>query len=729
MKFLLLLLLPCFVSGQDEFDPTYVRYPFQTITPDAGSSPTTTQAIIQPGNNAIRLQFGYVASYYNHFFIYYNDNGTSYKIDAYRMTTLLLKCAAYDVIKIGCDSSFPISFQQYADPLVRPTPTGVSATCQTDSVAPMQWFPAAAHLVLPDKCNSFTIAHNGTQRTVFVKENDGYNWGNITAYIVEANKDLTIFCVNKNIALGTYTGLSLSITAPLYTLVNSHSYNTTFAFRAITGTVRNVTAGSGASLVAALNAFVLGDLVSVPAGNYHCETAPAWTANIAAGHKGAAGLTLVGATGNRGDVVIYVNDVAVSAWTLNNSTDTNGVYFANFTIRGDSSDNPIDLISGHHYWYNMRVAGSYYAGSGGVGELLNIAMNTASQPVSFYAAFVNIDSGYADHFDANAFATGTTWAQIQACSIVCVSCGATFGGNFANSQLFTSHFEMPYTVSGGLWNDANANTFANGAGPTYGYLEFLTVTPGSRAGGVQQCSCFGCILTLTTSGALSAATTTSGSYFNNITLAATSSSSLVRNINAANINHNVFNPSGSGLRGYFYNATTGTPVYVGNLFLGTWGDANYSTSATSGSTAVIRLIGNSFVGNGVAVYLGDLFDSTTIANNAFKSNTTNVDVVGSAIYKSYGHNVMASVTGTYTSGTGDITNAASALDGNYTPTVGGNVDAGQGDNTQVGYIGGKDWRMLDWIQAPSLMPVGASCTEVDGSNNVRSAAVVLPTAK
>ena len=727
MKFLFfVLLIPSVCFSQDIFEPMIKQILLSSIIPDIGNSPTTIQMTIQPNNNAVIFETGYGVVTKPNFKVYFNDNGTQYTIDAYRLTRTMVKVRAGDVIKIGCDTAFPFTVRQYHDNLNRTAQTGFSGICSTDKIAPMNWAPTSSHITLADYNDAFTITHTGTRTPIFIREFDGTNWTLITSYILETNRDLTIWCVNKNIAIGTYTGASFTITGALYTVLNSHTTDARFIMPAYTGTQRTVTAGSYASFLTVCAAAVAGDQIVIPDGIYTMTSNPAFTANARAGHTSGAGLQFVSQSGNRNNCIFASGASAIFIFA--NNADTATDYFENITIRSEGNANPFDFTSGNLKCLGCKWAGVYESGSGGIGELVNVAMDASKDAVNTYFVDCETDSSYADEWDFNA-TTGVRFTNVANCSNIMVNCTGNFAGNFFNSQIITSHFGLSITVSGGTFNDAYEDEigvqYTNGS---FCYSEFLTITPGTRVGENQGAVFFGCNLTLTTSSAMQTYSVGSfavGNYFNYINYAATAAfSTLIRNGNFTNFNHNIFNyTSGSRARAIFYNAQKGTPSSVGNIFSGAWPYVLITNGSTIGATTIITFTGNTIYGSAVGISIEDIYSKLILGDNALAANSTYLTIGRGGYYISKGYNIMGSYSGseTWKPATGEITTSSAEISSTtFIPIANGNADAGQGDNSQYNYIGSRDPFMLRWIGSNSRTPIGAR-----GSLSYNSSDIIL----
>jgi hypothetical protein len=430
-----------------------------TLTPDGGTdaAPTSTNQITVPvGHNAVSLFVGDrpLSEFYSVLHVKVGE-ASARQYNVYRNRPIIIPAAAGTVVSINTQTRagaaftlvntvVPIKACTYAYPTSLTAPTGVTGLANVDESGSPVWAPTIAniHVTLPEENSHFQINAAAGRRHYFMVEFDDYdNPTPVRHLCINSNKTLKVRCRFRRIALATYGGEALSITAPTGATIGGVSTRYRPTYTALAGSTGAVTASTPAEVKAGLNSTAFEVIVfpgtydmsgsGLPWNNTNYDTARQRT------------LRLRSSTGDPEDVVFTDSAVAITItagnrWVIEGVTfDVDGVAGVVFTGRIDGLD--------------VVVTGP------GSGTSPNLSINGATGygAMTNTWAYCTITGTVADGINVsqtNGQTAGETLVQIV---------GTIIDGNGAsgnNSQILTPHNASVLAAYGCYFTDAAATS-------------------------------------------------------------------------------------------------------------------------------------------------------------------------------------------------------------------------------------------------------------------------------
>lgn len=641
----------------------------QTIVTDASATPTTVQVQTRYPQDAVRVWTGSCPDSEPYFYLYCAINGGAVaKIQMYRWSSRIIAAPPGASVSFGTDDGRSIVVAPVTVPLTTETPSGVTGTANCDRAGPPLWTPAASHILLADVNTSFRINSTGTEKDVFVSEFDGWTWSPVRWVRLESNRSVTVRATYTQVALATYDGSTLSITAPTGSTVGGTSTTMNLTFPTSFTTTWNVS--TPATFATAVAGAVSGDRILFAVGATAITnniTDASFTANVVLGNKGAEGITFEGASTN------YETVVPITGyWTLDQSLATGYTYLRNLKFDLLTSTNRHSFAGGKWRWQNCRS-------TGGTGNDHTEIKTTATSTIDADFLRCQMDNVGRDGWNGNGLPGNGSTSSARF-----IDCVGTVSGPGASDQILTTHDGLPFTVYGGTYSDANTAVIANLNTTSTCY--FTTVLPGTRASGWEESNLFACthVVSGLDAGLLFP---TNWVLLSKFTLTnATTSNAIIRSQKALIEHNRFFSTNGSG-RAFFQSVTN--IGFNWNVIYG-FSEA-IRISASSGATGPVTMNSNTILSNSTALNLADLTLSMLIDGNACATNVNSIVCSVTSDPNITGdYNVLdPTVDADYTAGANDISGANAAVDSNFFPVASGNCD-GNGNTSLVDYIGGTD---------------------------------------
>lgn len=694
----------------DPYEPSGVV--FNCLTPqfpevtyidtDASTDPSTVAFTLEGDQNAVRVFIGETPRAESDFFLYVKRNAVVLKVLCHRWSApvILVPSGAGTTLAFGTSDGREIGIVPLTLDSSFPTSSGVSGTANADYATVPIWTPSAAHVVLPDYNQAIEIQGVGWG-VVFVSEFDGSAWTPPRSVITNGTYPIKELCTYREIALATYDGSTVSVSAPPGSTIGGTSATATFGITP-TGTTHNVTANSGADLAAKMAIAISGDRILLPAGTYTLPAsvnAATFAANVLAGNIGGEGVIIQGATGNRADVVIIPHS-ASNAMFFAMAGAADPFLWRDLTFNFSGTNSSYYVQGGVHRLENVRAFGPQATDPNG--SLVTV-QPASTAIVDFQALNCLFEDSIGDLFSGSVQSSGS-FQGASICRLMNVT-GQRSGDSDDTRQCFTTHSGFPNEFYSCTGSDARLNVMANDSNAgSISYVFFSRFTPGTRRDGiVNHYSYFNYQIATAAgdawnpqSGGWSIGNRIdktgqifSGSIFNNSLVPKVWANNLSINDGRAifvraggmSIAYNLVRQAGEGIRkDNFTGPSTAIDLHMNN-------------------TITVCPVGwNSTINN----------FTTGFVNNAFKTNTTSVSLNASANAAMIKlNNVLdATVDPDYTAGAGDITGVDAALDSNFFPTAAGNCD----DNGEVSvndWVGGYDFEQFPTIYKEAVTSRGA----------------------
>jgi hypothetical protein len=689
-------------------------YPIATFASDVGTTPTTTRLTVGSGHDCIVIDTGATSIEEMEFDLYVKLNATTRKIRTGRFCRLILGATAGDTVSfatsdgrsVGCFSSIkPTSFS---------VPSGTSGTANADAAEPRLWTATSPHVTLAALNQSIRVAAPASAwRDIFVREYDGTTWGSVVWYRLHPTYtgDVVIACFNKQIAIATQDGSTVSVTAPSGATIGGTS--TAYScITAATGTSRVVTANSESDLRAKMALATAGDEIVLPDGTYTLTVAISQSTFTANG--GPHGITIRSQSGIAANCTIKLAATA-NSWRFNPAGTPAGAH----QVKGITFDCASANCAGVQYTSNylLRFEDVRFVDSR-VGTTNNFAyVGVGSNATN--SIFNRIYCYGASQDGLNFTGDGTV-----AVGPTLVNCVSEYAGASDSAQCLTTHSGLKLNVLGGHYLDAQLNVIANGGSPNPTiFVEFVRISKGTRLCNYRHVGVFGMICEswggtegcggLNTDGFIShmvvddSTTTAAGNAF-----------SLIMQPVAYSF---VRTPSATRKGFSWSTVASGTQRIEFNAFPNMGSNDNVAFSSfAAGSTAAIQLRNNTFANCIVAIRGGEDEASLLVRNTACSGNSFSIVVSSNASRITSDYNRFdptATLTGG-SFGANTTTNVDAALDSKLIPTSAGNCD-NTGDPSLYDWIGGRDF--TGW---PLVYSLGES--SVGARSRLRLAGTLLP---
>jgi hypothetical protein len=412
-----------------------------------------------------------------------------------------------------------------------------------------------------------------------------------------------------------------------------------------------------------------------------------FASNIAAGFKGAEGVTIFSLSGNRDSCILYPNITAGGTVGTNNNNwymDQTGAQFPfcirDLTIIFTNANADMGFINGYEKLGNVRLTGTNFPNTN-YQQL--IAFSDSVGPNNDGSVNADMIQCQCDNSSHDCYATSGNYTNIN-CNVRLINCiGFTSGPNAADQDI-TAHFGLNFNVYGGNYYDSLAIVAPDFPTNTINcfYVKFNT---GNReVNGPTGCNLFAC----TVNGSQASSGIPTGGYaefcrffYTNIT------SDLFRNVSGY-VSHNIATATLTTGSHFIFNSAT--PVVAdGNIVLNfAEGIRLQNSSGLVGTNQYI--FGNDFLtgGSTAAISGGDNNIPLVLTNNV-SSNTTYAVLIGTTQLVGNNYNVWdGKITSpTYVEGAGDVTNVNGALTapGLWFPVASGNADGtGSATTTNIG---------------------------------------------
>ena len=664
-------------SGSVNFDPITA---LSTIVTDSSTSPTTSHISLQGDTNAVRVFLGNPKIDEDSFYLYVRINGGSaIKIKMYRYTGRIINAPTGASLSFGTSDGRSIDIASMTVPEALESISGTTGTANCDTAGPPLWEPSAAHITLADYNSAFILESDGTERIIFISEYDGTNWTEPRFIRLPTSTDIKVRCTYKEIALASYEGDTVDITAPSGATIGGTSAVMTFGDTA-TGSTLNVTANSESDLRDKIAAAVAGDEIVIPAGTYTLTvnvTDASFTANVLAGNVGGEGIIIRGATGDRADVVIIPNNDS-SGFYFTGTGSTEYAVWKDLTINGNSGTSiNLTWVNGKIKFENVR-----FTGCAGQNNISLIQQSTDIMDARFL--FCQSDTSGKDCYNIHAQKN----AQTLLSTFQFIACTGHTSGSASQDQILTSHDNANYELYGGSFsNSVNSVIAQDGAATSTAkaFAFFTTVTPGARNGGVSDTANYFCSIT---------GTGGSSQY----PLAPVFSTGLKMTSAYIRVPNGTSYPStpliafwkvGSSTR--CYHSSIGGLSMSWSVLTAATGEAIRHTDYTAGSTANSNFYNNTFYSNPTALGLTSTTLPWTLINNATFNNTTGINVsaasnaLGTSNYNCFDTPVDADLT----QGANDVAGDGAINSTTFFPTASGNSD-GSGTTSIYDWVGGID---------------------------------------
>ncbi len=681
---------------------------------EATDDPVISRLILEEGQNAVRVWIGETPRNESDFFLYIARNAVVLKVLVTRWSSpvILVPSGAGTALAFGTSDGREIGVTPLTLTSSFPVSSGVSGTANADLATVPIWAPSAPHVVLPSNNSAIEIQGAGWG-VVFVSEFDGASWTPPRSVIVNGTYPIKELCTYKQIALATYNGSTVSVSAPSGSTIGGTSVAATFGI-VPTGTTHNVTANSGADLVAKMAIAVSGDRILLPAGTYTLPAvvnAATFAANVLAGNIGGEGIVIQGATGNRADVTIIPHSTANSTiFFMAGATDP--FLWRDLTLNYTGTSSSYYVNGGVHRLENVRIFGPQSVDTNGS----LVTVQPASTAIIDFQAFNCLfEDSIGDLYSGSVQAVGT-FQGASICKLMSVT-GRRAGNSDDTRQCFTTHSGFPnemYSIDG---SDARLNVIANDSNVgSISYVFFSRFSPGTRRVGiVNHYSYFNYQIATAANDAWNPQSggwsignridktgqIFSGSIFNNSLVPKVVANNLSLNDGRAifvraggmTVNFNMIRQAGEGIRkDNFTGPSTAIDSHSNNTFL--------NCAVGWGSTI------NNFI--------------TGFISNAFKTSGTSISVNASAdaAMLKGSSTIDPTISASYTAGVGDITGVDAAIDANFFPTLGGNCDD-NGLGSSFDYVGGYDFEQFPVIYKETITSRGARTRpRVDLTNDI-----------
>jgi hypothetical protein len=287
---------------------------FTNIVTDVGSSPTTIHltastrsnyfSLYIPEHSSIAEKHGLINPRFN---IYVKINSTTHTVEVDFISKYIFKINSGDIVSIGADIARNLTitqgFSNNIENTTLRTVTGTNLIQETDIASigtiSMPFFNLPSkHITLPNKERVIRFNSNGNEKYwVLYKEFDGSNWSPTQKITVPKSGNITLETSSREICFATTNGANININVPSTTVVDRNtSVERRYTVPTVTGTQYQVS--NVAELTAACAAAVAGDeILLLYAGSPYTGVTintSAFTANIAAGRKGAEGIIIRG---------------------------------------------------------------------------------------------------------------------------------------------------------------------------------------------------------------------------------------------------------------------------------------------------------------------------------------------------------------------------------------------------------------------------------------------------
>lgn len=661
----------------------------RTVVTEASATPSVGAITLKQGQNALRVYTGYQPVSEAFFYLYVSRNGGAVsKVKVYRWQGRILSGAAGDTFAFGTSDGRSLSMAPMTCPTTLVNPSGVSGTAACDTAGPPLWSPGLPHIQLAATGSAFTISADGTERIVFIAEQDPAGvWSPLRWVRHSATRDTRVRCNYRNVALANYAGATLSIVAPTGSTVGGVNVPMSLPIPLATGTTWIV--NSVATMKTAIAGAVAGDHIA-GTGTIALDVAiteASFTANQLAGKKGAEGIVIRSASGNAADFVLTGDTGTNGNWSLAQAGATLYASLKDLTFDGGLLAISFLMNNGGKFYLQNVIAkggtsavGGIVTGTNTTGPLLVDILNCQGQDTAH---------------DVWQF-TGSSGGPNDATSLVrLINTSGLRAGPAGSDQCATTHSGLDIQIYAGLYSDANTNVIANGGSPQpKTYCFFVTTSFGTRNGGLADVTGFGMDITLKTG----SASNYRFSRFTGTVATIISISDVARTIE-----HNIVTTASTRA----VQVSVGASSVFGNIFIGC------SEGVRCGSAVGVQpssgIYQNTFVSNPNAMNFTSTDTPTTVRNNAAKTSGTSIGVssgaIGALTVGDY-NTVDPTVSVNYTPGANDLVAGDAALDADYFPTASGNCD-GNGDTALVDYVGDADPFGFVLIYKPSRVSRGA----------------------
>jgi hypothetical protein len=668
------------------------------ITTQTGTSPTATDYTLPSDYTALRVWTGETPFDEPYFDLYVNRSGTTTKLRMNRFEARLISVAAGGGVGFSTSDGRTIHVAPDMAQATLETTFAATGTALCDKAGPPLWSPAAAHIEFLSAGQPYEIASTGTSEVVFVSEYDGTSWSPPRWLRLPASGGVRLKATFDRVALANYSGASLTVNAPTGTIIGGSSATMTLPMPTITGTTHAVS--TLAQLKTAIAAAVAGDEIVLASGTYALDinvTQASFTANNGVGGRvGAEGILIRSATGAFADCTITCASAGVGDWSLTQTGATlvTGFKGITFNFTGATTAH-FTLSRGLHALEACRFTGV----ATNINTFDFVGDGTASG-LTLNVLRCQFDTGGGDLISGNN--TGGT-----ACTVRIIDCVAFGTGTASSHQCVTTHGQgIPLQIFGGNFYSAQDNALAPGSGSGEGrmYWFFGKTSDVSRACKVQDTDVFGC--DLAKSGAVALKTGFTMGLVASI-IRATFSEHVAR---TGIVEGCLFQHAGTGAYGMqVYPLTQTSSVKRFNVITGFSEGIRISDSA-SGAVGTVEITNTSVVSCTVGARISDTRLSSSINHLATKGSTTGMTTTADAMgrmTRSY-NTLDPTISGFYSAGTGDITNADAALDSRYFPTAAGNCE-NNGNAALLDWVGGTDYEGYPLRLASSVQDRGARC--------------------
>lgn len=645
----------------------------QAVVTQTGTSATENLSLSNEFD-AIRVWTGETPVTEPWFFLYVTRNGSTTKIKMNRFEARIVNVPGGS-FGLATSNGRTVYIAPDAKPSALGTSFPVSGTANADAGGPPIWSPSAAHITLPVGQSQYELVGSGTERIVFVSEYDGATWSPARWLRLPASGSVRMHATYRQIALANYDGATVSVNGPTGTVIGGTSAASSLTMPSVTGTTHSVS--TVAQLKTAIGAAVAGDEIVLAAGTYNLDvniTAASFTSNNGVGGRvGMEGILIRGATSDR---TLYVIGCAANSqgdWSLTQpgASLVSGFKDLTFVFSGSNNSN-IAVNRGRWAFQNVRFTGAT------VDTIEFIGSSSSSNGIFIDLYRCQADTGSDDLFNGDTGGgTGTNQVRI-------IDCTAFIPGASTSAQCITSHNGLGYSVYGGSYYDAAQNVIANSSSAVVASLFWVNTSRGTRQGGIQHASLFGCNFGQAQTAAVTLFTVTSyiiGTRFENTVRESAATNSSVEG--------NLFtNALGGTVNAYFPNVSTST-TFERNVCLAFGTAIRMDTGAGPGTMSANR---NTMVSCATACDTANSTFTKSINGNISKSSSTrsiNTNAVGMAnTFPTY--NVWDGVMDVdYIAGSNDLVATTPDIDSNYFPTASGNCD-GTGNPAAIDWVGGTD---------------------------------------
>ena len=564
-----------------------------------------------------------------------------------------------------------------------------TATANCDKSCPPYWIPTAAHITFPPttpaETRVFSVETSATHQPFFVSEYDGTSWTPPRFYKQDPNKATVIQCSYTQVALATYDGRTISITAPTGTTIGGSSALISITLPTPTQTYNVSTVGD---LETRLLAAVSGDRIVLADGTYSLTQAidERW-----------AGVQLISQSNNPDACIITGNTFTIrGALPAPADTTPNYIRGIRFTV-----DDGILLEDATFRVDNCKFENTVS------GDCFNYSSPNAGNSL----LVVNSDASNAEadcwNFD------GESLSAITDRDVHLVCCTGETAGNNNNSQILTTHTGLPISVFGCVFSNAQFNISANdGTDGATTYSFFSNFTRGARQGGVIHTSLFGCYCDHGTG----PGDNQENSYFSyrKASPVGVGGTGIARNFTGKILSSYLEIDTGVG-RVVFNNSVGGGEVRAS--IMDNAGEAILLDFISGGPhSPAFECINNTFINNTEAIQQNTELP-LNLVNSAAKDNGSSIVTTSGGFAEITGssNTLDANVDADYTGLTGDTLAVDAALDSALRPTASGNCDEnGTVPNTQI--LGLSDPFGLVLVQDVATIPRGARARLVNNAD-------------